>query len=148
MDKQFAGKLDTQISRYKQALTYFAKTCDWEVFKLNASTLFDYLESVELYLVKRKFHHLLEIIFMALVLALVLFSALGNSLSPTLIRYRSPLGLTAVSGFLVEMILLFELRLYMNVKTSHQKERKEQFIRNIEDDFRIQLGADSCRMGK
>jgi len=107
MDKQFAGKLDTESSQYKQTLTYFSKKCDWEDFKLKTSTLFDYLESVELHLAKRKFHPLLEIIFVALVLALALLSGLGNSLSPSLIIYRGPLGLAAASAFLVEMNLFF-----------------------------------------
>ncbi len=121
MEKQFAGKLDTEISRYKQALSSLAKACDSEDIQLNASTLLNYLESFGLYLVKRKFHQFLEIIFGAL----VLFSALGNSLNTSMINYRGPLSLNAGSAFLVEMILLFELKLYMNVKALHQKKEKK-----------------------
>jgi hypothetical protein len=90
----------------------------------------------------------MAIIVVALVLALLLFSASGNSFSPSLIKYRGLLGLAAACASFAEMIILLELRLYVNVRASHKKKRKEQFVRNIENGFRTQLVSDSSSMGK
>ena len=144
MDKQFANKLNVEIIRYRKALTYFAKTCDWRDFQLNAATLFDYLESVELSLIKNKFYHVIVIIFMVLVVALVMFCSVDITTSPLLKKYHDQFVLSMAAAIFFELLLLFELNLCISIKTTNQKRRKKQFVRKIENDFKTQLDADTC----
>ncbi len=147
MDERTANKLNDEISRYKKALIFFAKTCDWFAFHSNAARLFEYLESVELSLLKRKYHQVIEIISVALVLAIVVFSSVNITDSPLLIKYRGQLVLIAAAAILFELLLLIELRLYGDIKAKNQQKRKEWFIRNIEHDYKEQFGADVCNSG-
>ncbi len=147
MDERTANKLNDEISRYKRALIFFAKTCDWFSFYSNAVTLFEYLESVELSLLKRKLHQVIEIITVALVLAVVIFSSVNITASPLLMKYRGPLVIIAAAAILFELFLLVELRLYTSIKTRNQQKRKDRFVRNIEHDFKEQFEADTCNSG-
>jgi hypothetical protein len=147
MDERTANKLIDEINRYKNALIFFAKTCDWFDFHSNAATLFEYLESVELSLLKRKLHQAIEIIPAALVLAIVIFSSVNITASPLLMKYREQIVLIAAAAILFELLLLFELRLYVNIKTKNQQKNKDRFIRHIEHDFKDQFGADTCNSG-
>jgi hypothetical protein len=147
MDERTANKLIDEINRYKNALIFFAKTCDWFDFHSNAATLFEYLESVELSLLKRKLHQAIEIIPAALVLAIVIFSSVNITASPLLMKYREQIVLIAAAAILFELFLLVELRLFVNIKTKNHQKRKDRFIRNIEHVFKDQFGADTCNSG-
>lgn len=147
MDEWRSNKLNDEISRYKKALIFFAKACYWFDFHSNAATLFEYLDSVELSLLKRKLRQVIEIVSVALVLAIVIFSSVNITDSPLLIKYRGQLVLIAAAAILFELLLLIELRLYVNIKTRNQQKRKDRFIRNIEHDFKEQFGADTCNSG-
>jgi len=144
MDKQFARMLDNEISRYRKALDYFAKTCDWKNFQRNAATLFDYLEFVELSLLKNKIYQLFDIIFVVLAVTFVLFSTLSGTVSPVLMKYWGQLVLGVVAASFLGVLFYLKLRMYASIKAARLTKRKEQFIKKIEDSFKNQLGADTC----
>ncbi len=144
MDEGSSARLNEEIRRHKKALAFFAKTCDWMDFQSNAAMLFDYLESVELTVLQRKLRQVIGIISLAVIIALAVFNI---SASPLLTKYRGPLVLIAAAAIVFELILLFELRLYVNIKAKSLKNRKDRFIRNIEHDFKDRLGAEACNSG-
>lgn len=144
MDRQVTRKLDNEISRYRKTLVYFAKTCDWKNFQNRAATLFDYLESVELFLLKKKIYQLFNIIFAVLAVTFLIFTTLSGSVSPLLMKYWGQLALSVAAAIFLGVLFFLELRMYTSIKATRLKKRKEKFIKTIEDNFKTQLGADAC----
>ncbi len=144
MDKRFSEIFNKEVDRYQSALRYFAQVCDWESFEANAAKLFEYLESTEVSLLKKKFHRTIIIILVVLVAALALFATLGSAV-PFFTKYRDLPTITVLVGSIFELLLLLELRLYLNIRASRQKRREEQFIRGIEGDAKANLKTDACR---
>ena len=144
MDKQFTKRLDNEISRYRKTLDYFAKTCDWKNFHRNAATLFDYLESAELFLLKKKIYQLFDIILIVLAVTFVMLSTLSGTVSPWLMKYWGQLALSVAVAIFLGVLFFLELRMYTSFKATRLKKRKEEFIKNMENNFKTQLEADTC----
>ena len=131
-DKQF----NDEINRYKYTLRFCAKICEWETFKVKAGKLFDYVESIEMMEIEHKFFKISKVMAAILFLFLVVIFQIDPAIHPEYARFRELLILTAIAGCCFEVYFFFNFRMYMKGKTLYYTARKEDFIRNIEEDFR------------
>ncbi len=144
MNDQFQEKLNPEIEQYKKALLFFARVCDWESFRTNAAKLFEYLESVEVSLLKKKFYRTIAIILIALAAALGVFSIVSSAGSPFFEKYRIVVAVGAVAGLFFELLLVLEMHLYLSFRASKQKRREARFIKGITDDIKAYLKTEIC----
>jgi len=136
MDNEFANRINEEIERYKNALLHYAKQCEWESFKSKAGALFDYLEAIELSEVQRKFFRMFILILIVLVIIIVIILKMNGEAYPSLLRFKDSMVIMAIAGSCFELYFFVDFRLYVEHKLSWYKKRREQFIRNMEQDFR------------
>jgi hypothetical protein len=136
MNREFADRINEEVEQYKNALLYFAKLCEWENFKSKAGALFDYLEAIELSEIQRKFFKVFKIILLVLVMIIVIILKMNGEAYPALLRFKGCMVIMAIAGSCFELYFFLDFRLYVEHKMSWYKKRKEQFIRNMEKDFR------------
>jgi hypothetical protein len=136
MDNELANRIDEEIERYKNALLYYAKQCEWDTFKSKAGTLFDYLEAIELSVLERKFFRIFKIILVVLAAAVVIIWKMNSDAYPALLRFKEPLVMIAIAGSCFELYFFLDFRMYVEHKMAWHRKRREQFIRNIEKDFK------------
>ncbi len=140
MDHGLNEKINKDVEQYRNALVYYARAREWETFEKKAGTLFDYLESIELSELERKFFAVFRIILVVLVLAVVALlkmNSMNGDLFPALAQFRKTFLLAAVAGACFELYFYLDFRMYVEAKMSWYKKRREQFIRNIKNDFRM-----------
>ncbi len=136
MNRELRTAFNSEIERYRNILGSCAKRCEWDTFKLNAGKLFDYVESMEMSELERKFLRVFLVV-MAVLFCILAFSLRLNLDSyPELARFKAFFGLTALAGSSFELYFFLNFRMYMDYKTNLYKTRRERFIRNIEKDFR------------
>jgi hypothetical protein len=136
MDREFANRINEEIERYKNALLHYAKQCEWETFKSKAGALFDYLEAIELSEIQRKFFRMFRLILFVLVIIIVIILKMNGETYPSLLRFKDSMIIMAIAGSCFELYFFLDFRLYVEHKMSWHEKRREQFIRNIEKDFR------------
>ena len=136
MDREFANRINEEVERYKNALLYYAKLCEWDSFKSKAGALFDYLEAIELSEIQRKFFRVFKIILLGLVIIIVIILKMNGEAYPALLRFKDSIVIMAIAGSCFELYFFLDFRLYVEHKMSWYKKRREQFIRNMEKDFR------------
>jgi hypothetical protein len=129
-------KFNDEVTRYKNSLLFYARKCDWETFKVNAGRLFDYVESIEMSEFERRFFNISKIIIIILCLAVAVIFKLNPELFPEAERIKELLTLSAIAGCCFEIYFFFNFTKYIQGRTAYYKERREKFIRNIENDFR------------
>ncbi len=136
MNRELRTAFNSEIERYRNILFSCAKRCEWDIFKVNAGKLFDYIESIEMSELERRFLRVFLLV-MALLFCILALSVRVNIDSyPELARLKGFFGLTALAGGSFELYFFLNFRMYMDYKTNLYKTRRERFIRNIEDDFR------------
>ncbi len=135
MTRNLYESINKEVEQYRRALIHFAKAREWETFEKKAGILFDYLESIELMILERKFYSLF-ILILAVVVGTVIVILKADSLLPMITQYKEYIVLLAAFTVCYELYFYLNYRLYVDVKMSRYKKRKEQFIRNIENDFR------------
>jgi hypothetical protein len=136
MDQNLANRMNEEIERYKNALLHDAKQCEWQSFKSKAGALFDYLETIELSEIQRKFFRMFKLILVALVMIIVIILKMNGEAYPALLRFKDSLVITAIAGSCFELYFFVDFRLYVEHKVFWYKQRREQFIRNMEKDFK------------
>lgn len=136
MHREFANRINEEVERYKNALLYYAKLCEWDSFKSKAGALFDYLEAIELSEIQRKFFRVFKIILLGLVIIIVIILKMNGEAYPALLRFKDSIVIMAIAGSCFELYFFLDFRLYVEHKMSWYKKRREQFIRNMEKDFR------------
>ncbi|MBI5739827.1 MAG: hypothetical protein HZA16_03815 [Nitrospirae bacterium] len=137
MNEEFNQRFSEEVNRYKNALLFCAKQCEWETFKVNAGRLFDYVESIEMSETERRFFNISKIVVFILCIV-VLFILKMNLIiiSPAIARIRELITIAAVGIGCFEMYFFFNFRMYMKAKKSFYKKRRERFISDIEKDFK------------
>jgi hypothetical protein len=140
MKKELYRTFDTEIQKYRNTLVHYAKHSDWDSFKANAGRLFDYCEIVEMTETERRFTRIFGLIMIVLFLVLAFFFKIQLENSPELMAIKRVVLLSAIAGSGYEFYFFLNFRLYMDYKTAFYKERKEIFIKNIEQDFRDTCG--------
>jgi hypothetical protein len=136
MNDEFANRINEEVERYKNALLHYAKQCEWDSFKSKAGALFDYLEAIELSEIQRKFFRMFRLILIVLVMIIVIILKMNGEAYPALLRFKDSLVITAIAGSCFELYFFLNFRLYVEHKMSWYKQRREQFIRNMEKDFK------------
>lgn len=136
MNKQLARTFNEEIERYKNALLFYAKKCEWDTFKINAGKLFDYIESIEISEIEKKFLKISKVVIAILFLAVVIICRINPDIYPGLIKIKKVMTLSAVGGCSFELYFFLNFSKYMEQKMSFYKKRRERFISNIERDFR------------
>lgn len=136
MRKKLAEQFSREVESYRRALLFCAKKSDWEEFKAKAGRLFDYVESVERVELEKRFYTLFSVILAALVLAVIALFSVNFEISPESMRLKNTVMFTAIVASTFELYFFINYRTYAGVRTSLYKERRENFIRNIEKDFR------------
>jgi len=139
MRRDIGMAFNEEVERYRRALIFAAKASEWTAFKARAGRLFDYIESVEISEIERKFFCVfISILCVVIFIAVITLNA--DSLpSPYLSKYREKLTLIVLSIACYELYFLYSFKLFMKSKMSCYRKRREDFIRNIENDFRDML---------
>ena len=136
MKREIHNKFNEEVNRYRKALLFHAKKCDWGTFKLNAGRLFDYVEAIEMSEIERRFFAITKGV-VAILFFMVLFIVKMNPhLYPQLERLNELMTIAAVAVCCFEVYFFYNFRIYMTTKTALYNKRRETFIRDIEQDFR------------
>lgn len=136
MNRSLNKTFDKEVNRYRNSLLFFAKKCDWEAFKSNAGNLFDYIESVEMQEIERKFFRIFKIILGVLFFAVFFIISINPETNAEMSRTREIMIIAALAGCCYELYFFISLRFYMKHKMNFHKKRRERFIFNIQGDFR------------
>jgi hypothetical protein len=136
MKKERAEKFSREVESYRKALLFCARESNWEEFKAKAGTLFDYVEAIERVELERRFFKVFSVILAALVLTAIAFLSVNFEVNPELMRLKNTILFAAIAASTFELYFFINYRTYAGVRTSLYKERRENFIKNIERDFR------------
>jgi len=136
MKKKRAEQFSREVESYRRALLFCARESDWEEFKAKAGRLFDYVETIERVELEKRFYLVFSIILAALVLAVIALFSVNFEVSPESMRLKNTVLFTAIAASTFELYFFINYRTYAGVRTSLYKERRENFIKNIEKDFR------------
>jgi hypothetical protein len=128
-------QFNQNVERYRRALLYFARISNWETFKDKAGRLFDYLESIEFAELERRFfRNFGAILFVLIAIAVALFEVDFAS-TPELLRLRDLLVFTGLGIGSYELFFYINYRTYVRVRIGNYSERRERFVKDIEQDF-------------
>ena len=144
MTEELNRTFNEEVNRYKNALLFYAKKCDWETFKVKAGKFFDYLESIEMSEIERRFFNISKIIIFILCIVVLFIFKLNPNSYPEIAGVRKLIILAALAGCSFQIYFFYNFRIYMRYKANFYKKRKEKFIRDIERDFKdivAQTGA-------
>ena len=136
MRQSIHESINTEVEQYRRTLVHFAKAREWESFEKKAGVLFDYLESIELTILERKFYSAFIMILAISVGIVIVILKADNRFLPMITRYKEYVVLLASFTTFYELYFYLNYRSYVQVKMLQYKKRKEQFIRNIENDFK------------
>jgi hypothetical protein len=136
MDRQWRDRFNEEVERYRKSLIYYAKSCEWETFDNKAGILFDYLEMIEQRALERRFFSTFFIILAILAAAAVAILITDDRAFPVLLKYRNDIVLSAIAVSNFELYFYLDFRMYVKARMSRYKKRREQFIKNIERDFK------------
>jgi hypothetical protein len=136
MKKELAEQFSREVDGYRKALVFYARKSDWEEFKGKAGRLFDYVETIERSELERRFFTVFGVILAGLVLTVVALFGVDFEISPGLMRLKNNIMITALAASGYELYFYLNYRFYVDVRLSHSEQRRENFIRNIERDFR------------
>ena len=141
MRQELAEMFNQEVERYRLALLYYAKKCDWDRFKTKAAGLFDYVEDIEVSEIERRFFAIFKSVLVVLVAVVLAIVNMDPTMHPDLQRVRYSIIVLAVAGSCFELYSYMTFRSFMIAKTLYRKKRKARFIRGIEQDFREMVSS-------
>lgn len=136
MKRELAEEFSREVDSYRNALLYCARKSDWDSFKDKAGRLFDYVEAVEHSELERRFFAIFTPILAVLVLVVLALVGGKFEVNPELMRMKQTVILAAVIASTFELYFFLNFRMYKSVRTTYSMKRRENFIRNMEQDFR------------
>jgi len=139
MRKGLKEQFNQEVDGYRKALVYHAKTGDWETFKQKAGRMFDYVEAIEYAELERRFFTNFNVILVLLVAVIFALFKVDFTVTPDLLRLKYTMVLLGLGGSSFQLYFYINYKIYIKVKTVKYPERREQFVRNMEDDFRTYL---------
>ncbi len=77
-----------------------------------------------------------KLILFVLVIIIVIILKMNGEAYPSLLRFKDSMVIMAIAGSCFELYFFVDFRLYVEHKMSLYKKRREQFIGNMEKDFR------------
>ena len=136
MRKELAERFNEEVKRFRQMLLHHAERCDWDAFKIKAGKLFDYVEEIELRALGERFFKTFWAILVILAAIVLAIFKIDVAVYPALLRLKNSIILLALAGSCFALYFFLDFKMYVKAKMSWYKKRKEQFIRNIEKDFK------------
>ena len=136
MKKEQEQEFNQGMENYRKALLYHARISDWETFKAKAGKMFDYVEAIEYSELQRRFFTNFNVILAVLIVIVIALFKVDFAVTPELVRLKDAVVLAGLGVSSFELFFYVNYRTYIRVKTFHYAERRERFIRNIEQDFR------------
>jgi hypothetical protein len=136
MKKELAEQFSREVDSYRKALLFYARKSDWEEFKAKAGRLFDYVETIERSELEKRFFTVFGVILAGLIMTTIALFGVDFEISPELMRLKSNIMITTLAASGYELYFYLNYRFYISVRSSHYEQRRENFIRNIERDFR------------
>ncbi|MDA8432935.1 MAG: hypothetical protein M0Z60_08235 [Nitrospiraceae bacterium] len=135
MEKRLRKAFNEDVEKYRRILLSCANKSDWETFKMNAGRLFDYIESIEISEIERRFYRISWVIIGALFFSVIVIVSMNFDLREEIIRLRKLMGLAALMGGSFQLYFYLNFLWYLEQKNAHYERRRERFISNIEKDF-------------
>ncbi len=136
MKRDLAKQFTQEVEGYRKALLWHARASDWEAFELKAGRLFDYVESIEHVELEKRFFSVFYIILGVLILTIIALFGVNFEVAPELIRLKNAIILAALAASSFELYFFINFLRYTDARTSLYKKRRDNFVRNIEKDFR------------
>jgi len=136
MKRELSEKFNKEVDRYRKALLFYAKQCQWDTFKANAGRLFDYVESIEMSEIERRFFNISKIIVVIITALIVVILKLNVTPLPEIAGLKKIIIITALGICGFEIFFFFNFKVYKRHKANFYKKRKERFIVDIERDFK------------
>ncbi len=136
MKKGLEQQFNQEVENYRKALLHHARTCEWETFKAKAGKMFDYVEAIEYSELERRFFTNFNVILAVLVVIIAALFKVDFAVTPELVRLKNIMVLAGLGMSSFELYFYLDYKIYMRVKTVHYSKRRENFIRNLEKDFR------------
>jgi hypothetical protein len=130
------NQFNQHVESYRRALLYHARIGDWETFKAKAGRMFDYVESIEYSELERRFFKNFNTVLIVLIAIAIALFQVDFEISPELLRLKNLVVLAGVLGSTFELYFYINYRTYVKIRTTYYAERRDVFIRNIEQDFR------------
>jgi len=140
-EKQF----NQDVENYRRALLYHARISDWETFKAKAGRMFDYVEAIEFSELERRFFMNFNAVLVVLIAIAVALFQVDFEVAPELVRLKNVMVLAGLGVGSFELYFYINYRTYVRVRTFNYAERREKFIRNIEQDFRSYIVRSEMR---
>ncbi|MBI4698696.1 MAG: hypothetical protein HY758_07275 [Nitrospirae bacterium] len=144
MNREIERTFCEEITRYRNALLFCAKKCEWDTFRVNAGKLFDYVEAIEMSEIERKFLRISKVVIFILILVVIFILEMNTDMTREFLKIRENIILLAFAGCCFELFFFINFMRYMKIKIALYKKRRERFIINIESDFKddkIQMGV-------
>lgn len=135
LEKQF----NQEVEAYRKALLYHARTSDWEMFKTKAGRMFDYVEAVEYAELERRFFTNFNVVLVVLIAIVVALFMVDFAVTPELLRLKNTMVLASLGVSSFELYFYLDYKIYMRIKVRRYTDRRKNFVRNIEKDFRAYL---------
>lgn len=136
MDKSLEKTFNEEVNKYRNLLLSSAKKSEWNTFKTNAGKLFDYVESIEMSVLEKKFYNISTVIIGLLVLVVVAVYQINPVIHCEAARVRELMILAGIGGCSYQLYFFLNFKTYMGHKITSYQYRRERFIRNIEADFK------------
>ncbi len=139
MERTRREAFNEEVERYRKSLLYYAGMCDWETFKAKAGRLFDYLESIEMSEVERRFGRITRVVLILLAAVVLAIWKMPSGISAEMEGLRKLVILAALCMSSFELYFFINFKRYLAVKTCFYRKRRNDFISGIEQDFRVMV---------
>jgi hypothetical protein len=136
MKRELNEIFNKEVDRYRNALLFYAKQCQWDTFKANAGRLFDYVESIEMSEIERRFFNISKIIVAVISALIVVILKLDITALPEITGLKQLIILVAIGICGFEIFFFLNFKVFKKHKAAFYKKRRERFIVGIERDFK------------
>lgn len=137
MRRALNEQFNREVEAYRRALLYYARVCKWDEFEARAGILFDYIESVEFSELERRFFGVFTSILVLLSAAVIMLLGVDFSVHTEWLRLKDALVLSSLAGSGFDLYFYLNYRWYLSARVQYARQRREAFIRNLEQDFRV-----------
>jgi hypothetical protein len=136
MEKRLNEAFNQEVENYRRILLNCAGKNEWNSFTVSAGKLFDYVESIEMAVLEKKFFRISGVVMCILFLSVALIVGMSFDIKEEIIRIRKLMILAALMGSSFQLYFFVNFWRYMGQKMTYYERRRERFIKNIEQDFR------------